>query len=229
MFKEIVREFLTKIDWLFWTNFYVTTINYRTGFHNPNYRFSSDQIAFIHIPKTGGTSLHTFLRTDSQKRFVNLNMHRPVSKLCDPSKYSYITVMRDPVERVWSYYQMVLQNPPNSPYKRFADKSLDCFLNRCWEVRNMACRYYSGEISKEPDEQTLRKALNNLSLFKFVILFDNFERGVKQLSDKYRIEPLSQPHMRQSRYTPLDQRNYAIIASYNQLDINLFKYWYSNF
>ena len=195
------------------------------GFHDPNYQFKKHEIALVHIPKTGGTSLHKLLSEDNLSRFINLNMHRPISRLCDPVTYSYITIMRDPIERVWSYFNMVLKNPPGFPYKRFADKGLDCFLEHCWEVRNMACRYYSGEIAREPNVETSEKAFNNLMNFICVISFDNLENEATKFLAKYNIKPAFIPHERKSNNTRYTQNDYDLIYKYNKLDIELFNEW----
>jgi len=228
LLRVLLKMPLKIIDSILWTDLHVKLHNYFAGFHNPNYRFKESEIAFVHIPKTGGTSLHLLLKADKLSRFVNLDMHRPISQLCDPLKYNYITVMRDPVERVWSYYQMVLSAPPRFPYKAFADKGLEFFLTHCWEVRNMACRYYSGQIAKDPNAQTLENAYNNLMNFTCVIAFDNFEEEVTTFLADYNIPIISIPHKRKSSYTLPGQEEHDIICKYNRLDIELFNVWKKN-
>ncbi len=122
--KRLFGKSLKIIDAVFWTDYYVKLHNRNIGFHDPTYRFNQNEIAFVHIPKTGGASLHNLLDQDEFSRFVNLNMHRPISQFCEPGEYSYITIMRDPVKRVWSYYQMVLKNPSGFPYTRISQMTL---------------------------------------------------------------------------------------------------------
>jgi len=225
MLQVLLKTPLKIIDSILWTDLHVKLHNYFVGFHSPNYKFKEGEIAFVHLPKTGGTSLHLLLKADKLSRFVNLDMHRPISQLCDPVKHNYITVMRDPMDRVWSYYQMVLKNPPGFPYKAFANKGLGFFLKHCWEVRNMACRYYSGQIAKEPDAQTLENAFNNLTNFICVIAFDNFEEEVTALLANYSIPTISILHERKSSYARLSQNEHDLIYKYNRLDIELFNKW----
>ncbi len=223
--RNIAQNVLKIIDTVFWTDFCVKFHNHQVGFHDPAYRFEKSEIAFIHIPKSGGTSLHKLLSQDEQSKFVNLNMHRPISRLCNPQEYRYITVIRNPVERVWSYYQMVLRNPPGFPYKRFAENGLECFLKHCWEVRNMACRYYSGEIKREPNVTTLDLALNNLKDFLCVIEFDYFQKEVAEFLAKYNFTISSIPHERKRNYAPCDHSERTLIYEYNKFDMEMFAIW----
>ena len=143
--------------------------HHTNGFHNPNYRFNKEQIASVHIPKTGGTSLNKILQESGDLRFINLNIHKPVSNKCSPQDYRYITVMRDPIDRVWSQYQMVLRSEKGYPYQKFAQQGLAVFLEKCWAVRNMNCRYITGELEAEPNTNTLDRAFENLSQFYVAI------------------------------------------------------------
>jgi hypothetical protein len=133
--------------------------------------------------------------------------------------------MRDPIERVWSFYQMVLESPPNYPYKLFANKGLNFFLKHCWEARNMACRYYSGQIAKEPNEQTLQNALNNLMHFRAVIDFENYEEEVRKFLTKYDLQKNIIPHQRKRSYNLPNHNERQLICDFNTLDIELFDKW----
>ena len=198
--------------------------NRSIGFHNPRYAFGKDEIAIVHVPKTGGTSLHHVLKNCENLKVANLLSHRPVSQLCDPRHYEYITILREPVERVWSYYQMVLGSEADFPYKAFA-KNLRTFLGRCWEVRNMACRYYSGSVDAEPNATTLGRAMENLKNFSAVIQFDNFERDVRQVLARRNLSVEAVPHMRKSHYVEMTDEERRMILEYNEFDGVLFRAW----
>jgi hypothetical protein len=225
MRQRLIIKALKIVDDVFWTDFHIKLRNKNIGFHNANYQLKTNEIALVHVPKTGGTSLVSILRKDKLSRFVNLNTHSPVSQLCAPQKYNYITVMRDPIERVWSYYQMVLQSSPSYPYKLFANKGLSCFLKYCWEARNMSCRYYSGQIAKEPTEQTLQNALNNLKHFCAVINFENYEEEVNKFLARYDLKTNLIPHKRKKSYELPNEYERQLISHYNSLDIELFDRW----
>lgn len=198
---------------------------YNNGYHNPNYRFSKDEITFLHIPKTGGSSMAKMLEKDPQNRFVHLNIHKPVSRECLPQDYRYITVIRNPVDRVWSYYQMVLRSPKGYPYLNYAEAGLDVFLRKCWAARNLACRYLSGEVEPEPNAATLDKALANLDQFYAVLSFENFGRDVSAFLDEHGISHDELPNERKAQYVKPTAEERELIARFNQFDVALFEAW----
>lgn len=197
----------------------------KNGFHRSDYLFTTEQIMFVHLPKTGGTSVTRLLANDPLERFAHLGVHKPVSLHCPPKDFRYITVMREPVERVWSQYQMLLRSPAGYPYKKYADRGLETLLKKCWAVRNMNCRYLTGEIGKEPDQQSLNSAMKNLDQFYRVIDFAHFEAGLTELLNEFEIPYDDVPNERQSSYPTPNEKEMALIQSYNQLDIALFNYW----
>ena len=73
--------------------------------------------------------------------------------------------MRHPVDRVWSYFQMELRWDPLYPYAISARNGLLPFLERCWEVRNMATRYLSGSILDEANPFCFFDSLQEYRLF----------------------------------------------------------------
>lgn len=194
-------------------------------FHNTDYVFEKTQIALIHLPKTGGTSFHRFLANDLRNRFVGLNVHRPISEFCSPDRFQYITILRAPVARVWSYYQMVLASEDGYPYKNYAVKGLTVFLENCWEARNMACRYYSGSVVGEPNGSTLETAHNHLRKFLAVIDFENIQSGVKLFTDSLGLPLIPFPHLRRVAYDAPNLSDRAVIERFNALDAELYIRW----
>jgi hypothetical protein len=194
---------------------------YNNGYHNPNYRFGKDEINFLHLPKTGGTSLCKILANDPKSRFGRLNIHRPVSKHCPPGEYKYVTVLRDPVARVWSYYQMVLRSESGYPYQKWARQGLEVFLIKCWAARNLATRYIAGVIDPEPTQETLSLALANLSQFYAVLNFAEFSEEVSSFLQAHEI-PLDEiPNERNHYYDQPSAEQQELIRKYNHLDMAL--------
>ena len=200
--------------------------------HQGGYVFPDNQIAFVHLPKTGGSTMHRYLSFCSSHlhRWVNITsegLHRPVSRRCPPGRYRYFTIMRDPVERVWSYYQMLIRNGKRYPWHGYAALSLHEFLSHCWEVRNMAVRYVSGFVLDEPDLNTLEIASRNLSRFQAVIDFGSFDQQLASFCESLQIPVKAEdvPHCNASSYEPPSQQDIALIRSFNALDQRLYVNW----
>ena len=202
------------------------------GIHSSNYEFSPNQLAFVHVPKTGGTSIVRIIPSliatgvPFCHSFPN---HHPISNACPPSSHKYVTVYRHPVDRVWSFWQMALRNDPDNPYRVFSS-SLEYFLQNTWPCRNLMTRYLTGHIYKEPDNQSVEQAFINLRNFYFVYDFErltechanfltllardyNLNRSIDQLP--------SIPHLRKSSYLELPDQDRHLIEKYNHLDLAL--------
>lgn len=188
--------------------------------HNKLYLFPKETPCLIHIPKSGGTSL---MRMNLP---IYNHLHTCVSHLCPPSEYKYIVSLRNPIERVWSYYNMVLRSPKKFPYKEFSN-TIQNFCNNCWEVQNITTRFLAGETKNLSDEEhMLQKAKDNLTNCFFIIDFDFFERDVTKLLQLLEIEGktiLNERNIPYNTKIPLDA--VRVIMEANKLDIELYKFF----
>lgn len=225
--REPWEKILDLFDRKFYTDFGRRFRNRRLGVHRNDYVFRRDQLAFVHLPKTGGTSLNTILRDDADDRFTGVFRHRPVSRKCPPGQYSYFTVMRDPVQRVWSFYQMSQRSLARGggPYGHIAGRGLKFFLSHCWEVRNMACRYYSGRLLFEPTELTLDTAWRNLEAFRYVLSFDTFAPDAAALLANHGLAVPSLPHENRHPYKGPGPAEEEVIRQFNALDVEIYRRW----
>lgn len=223
--KKTLQEFYRIYDRMADTEMYTEYTHFKIGYENPDYRFEKDEICFIHLPKSAGTSFAKLLTADSKKRFKELLIHRPISLHCPPSEYKYITVMREPVSRVWSLYQMILRHPEGYPYRKHAVRGLEVLLKKDWAARNMVCRYLSGEMKGEPTAETVDSAYKNLQQFYEVIAFDNFGSEASRFLEKHDISFEAIPTERKAKYAEPTPAERALIEKYNQEDIRLFERW----
>jgi hypothetical protein len=221
--KYILKLAYSSYDKLMGTEKYTTFKLFQSGYHNPDYRFEKDQIALIHIPKTAGTSMAKLLSNDPENRFVLLDIHKPVSPHCLPTEYRYVTILRDPIARVWSHYQMVLRYPEGYPYRKYAVQGLEIFLKKTWETRNMMCRYLAGNTEQEPDNQTFEKAKANLIHFYKIIFFENFAKETTEFLTQHNIPFEKIPNERKSKYSQPTEAERTLIQQYNQWDLQLFQ------
>ena len=192
--------------------------------HVDDYKFEKDKYAFVHIPKSGGTSASKVFEKHVNKKIVNLGCHRPVSKKCPPSEYSYVVILREPIERVYSYYKMATRNEKN-PYNKYAKYGLKCLLKNCWEVRNMSVKYISGRL-KKANKKSYKKAKNNIENFYFLGLFERIEKDIKKAVKKMKkcnIQ-IEVPHCRKSNQSSPSRGEIKIIKKYNNLDVKLFEF-----
>ncbi|PHN08597.1 hypothetical protein [Flavilitoribacter nigricans] len=223
--KALLLDYYQLLDKVLDTDKHIRYRHRMNGFDNPDYTFARDQISFIHIPKTGGTTLANMLEKDPGDTFVNLHIHRPVSMHCPPGAYRYLTIMREPVSRVWSHYQMVLREYPGFPYQKYANRGLETFLKKNWAVRNLYCRYFSGSIDPEPDESTLAIARKNLADFTYVIPFEDFSNSVQLFLRDHHIPYEEVLHDRKSKYPEPSPDEMELIARYNRFDLALYEAW----
>lgn len=226
LLKRVFTKSLRSIDGICRSDFSIRWHHRLIGFHDAKYLFGEKQYAFIHIPKTGGTTV-SYVLEKTTDNFVNLHMHRPVSLKCPPQKYKYVTFIRDPVSRVWSYYQMAKRHDTNNPYHMYTSKDIEYFLRHCWEVRDMMCRYLSGYPYKEMNTKFCEIAKNNLDAFFFVGLFDIIEEECNRLLAKFGAvsESLSIPHLRQLKKEELSEYDKKIILQYNRYDFEIYNYF----
>ena len=66
----------------------------------------------------------------------------------------YFTVIRDPIDRVYSFFNMAL-NDKKQTYNYLAKKGLYDFTAYCEESQNTYCKFFSGEIEKNVNDDLL--------------------------------------------------------------------------
>lgn len=204
--------------------------------HKNDYNFEKRTTCLIHLPKTGGTTFTQLVRKYklddlySQKNILANNLHRPISKNCSPNVYNYIIIMRNPVDRVISYYNMVKRNGTNYPHGRFT-KDINLFLNNCWEVNNQMTLYMAGincVCSTVVNENIYEMARANLKKIKHIIFFENYSKNiVKFFLNEYDIVLFDSdiPNLRQHTYSKkISDEDYKLIMDKNKYDILLYKY-----
>ena len=110
--RKIFSRVLKKIDRLSLTGLDERRRNNIFRFHRNDYKFNKDQFVFIHVPKTAGSSVTIYLdgkMGNKLYKWEKWSQHHPISLICPPSEnYNYITFMRDPITRVFSYYNTSL-------------------------------------------------------------------------------------------------------------------------
>lgn len=204
--------------------------------HRNDFEFNKKTSCFIHVPKSGGTTFNHLVKRyeldkpSSQKPIMITNLHRPISKKCLPIDYNYIIIIRNPIDRVLSYYNMVKIKGPNYPYGKFV-KNMRLFLNNCWEVNNQMTLYLAGidcTVSTVVNQEIYEMAKNNLKKIKHIIFFENYSKNIANFFFKEYNIVISDsdiPNIRKVTYSKkISNEDKDLIIDKNKYDILLYEY-----
>ena len=216
-------------------------------------------IVYCHVPKTGGTSLEQALARNYRPHDV-LHINGPVWQrnpytlfkrgidqpsqivmghyhLGDPlyqwlpTPITHVTLLRDPVERVVSYYHYVRRRRPHPLHAMAHSADIAEFLQRpeVVEARNGQVRRLSG-IVNEGGARNLTPADVDFAMkslerdFSFVGVTEQFDAflatGERLLAWP---EPFAKPANRADRPNPVSDRDREAIAAENLEDQRLFE------
>jgi len=201
--------------------------NREIGFHRNDYQVPPCARVFVHVPRTGGTSVSDYLADVRSPQILNLHAHHPISVVCPPAFHPYFTILRDPVERCWSFYRLTLYGNNATPYRMAAARGLEHFCLHCWEMRNMYCRYYSGFPWQEPDETTLAEATRQLGCFEAVLDFSELGVQMGKLASVWGIRqaPFPQTNHAPGPKLELDPASREILKKHNEWDLKLYAHF----
>jgi len=223
IYKKISPFFGKIVDTLFLTNFSYRGLDHYHNYHDNDYKFGKDLFCLVHVPRTGGGTLWNYFGNNNFKniyRFEKGSLHNPVSFLCDPKEYNYITVMRDPIDRIISHHNMLLLMKSKVASFGFAN-----WLRNDALSRNLYCQYLSGYVFEQVNEQIYEIALKNLKNFYYVINFNTYNSDIKKLFDKSNlgIEEISLKVGTHVKNNLEDRDKKEILAKkYNYWDLKLY-------
>jgi Galactose-3-O-sulfotransferase len=164
-----------------------------------------DHVIFIHIPKAAGRTMnsivarqysrHELLQIEgglgktripdseraTQAKFVIGHVHYGLHRHL-PGTSSYMTMLRDPVDRVLSLYRYIVSTPQHALHQRLANVSLLDFASgsdNMEEIENGQTRQIAGVTTGVPDAQSLAVAKRHLvERFVAVGIMERFDESV---------------------------------------------------
>jgi len=222
-------------------------------------------VIFIHIPKSGGMTLQRILEkqytSDTIFTINSKTFHESIKQfkhLPEPQRRSirllkghmffglheflpmpchYITILRNPIERIISHYYYVIQNPTHYLYQDVISQNMNLrdyvYSGLSPELDNCQTRLLSGV--QEPIEvgqcsvELLEKAKTNLkSHFAVVGLLERFNETLILFKRLFAWKTPFYIRRNQTR-KPSDHKTISpelleAIITTNQLDIELYKY-----
>lgn len=187
-----------------------------------------DNIFFIHIPKTGGSSIESFLESHNKKISLNcedgsisVNYHSPqhmtfreIENLgLDLPGLNFFTILRDPVQRTISEYFYIKKYslPVGDSFDDF-DGFLDLFLNRIncelFDNHNLSTYDFLIDNNGNINNNIIKFDFFDIpSIEKFLRLkgLSNFK---KLQTDKGDFEPSKEQIQRIKEYYYLDYKHF---------------------
>ncbi len=220
---------------------------------------STDPIVFIHIPKTGGMTMHAMIRdlykpcelhkinpaVESIEKYQSLSRGRKdelkviyghmdywIHELLPPNS-RYVTLMRNPVERVVSHYRYVRRTASNPLRELAMQSSLEDWVAQCGlhEMDNGQTRRLSGstdfvkfgECPAEMLEQAKHNVQRNFALVGLTERFDETYGLMSKLFDwPIKHYPPRNVARQKSGIKEIPVRTIRLIEKLNALDMELY-------
>lgn len=200
-------------------------------------QFNPEEVINTYKHETGFETIEEKVRTENIKCILShhpFGIHKLVNK-----PFTYVTMLRDPVDRVISAYYYLHKNPYTiEEFKKKIDRaSLMEFITQYdkdfqYFVNNMQTRIASGEY--DPKMADLKKAKENLKdYFSVVGITEKFDESIYLMKERFGWRNISYKKQNVSMVRPLKEdvprEIIRMIEEKNQLDIELYRCAKENF
>lgn len=222
-------------------------------------------LIFLHIPKAAGSTLHRIIArqyaSDSICSIDGLRVHESIAEFKQlpeakrseikvlkghmrfglheylPQPSTYITILRDPVERIISHYYYVRRSPEHYLYEQVTSRNMSLKDYICSgitkELNNSQTRLLCTKTALETYEQgstkILESAKKNLQEeFAVVGLAERFDETLILLKQNFKWNLPFYIKANTTKDRPLkndiSQETLKMIEKYNELDVELFEF-----
>lgn len=218
-------------------------------------------VIFMHIPKTGGTTLANILEKQYPQGqvlrvpFGNLHTLKQQLKGSKPAavhghhpfglhelyqgSFHYITMLRDPVDRIISNYYYAAENPGNPMHRKLNQLSFEEFImskdeKLQYRISNMQTSFAAGKRTPAiANVDDLELAMENLQRhFSVIGITDMFTESIEVMKKVLGWQDVSfQPKNRTKKRPAIEEIKPEILESIqekNQLDYKLYN-WAKNY
>jgi hypothetical protein len=210
-------------------------------------------LVFMHIPKTAGTTLASSLQWNypprqtihvdllghvqdmekvplelrSRARLVHGHIPYGIHKYI-PRQCEYVTILREPVDRVISAYKYVLRRPTHRLHDQVvgANIGLEEFVERFWVDEHISrqTRALIDRHNGSLDREALEVAKRNLEGFLLVGLTERFEETFVLLRRDLRLRlPFYATRNVAAPYDDVSERTVDLIREREQYDLEIYE------
>lgn len=210
-----------------------------------SFDYHKEVLIFTHIPKCGGTSIHDWLATTFNGKYIHfssepyehldLNIfhggggHQSFGEnpLCQVDKEArHITVIREPISRFFSFYNHISEHPDHHLHQLLlkTNSHLDfakaCYDNGNFEISNLQTKMISGK--EHPCwEEAIDSVRKNYCLLGFQDDLSGFFKDLSEFLGCHN-HPFKKLNVTPPKTLPKDKLLINFIKEINKEDITLY-------